>query len=109
MRISDWSSDVCSSDLILLLLKQSIDGDRGNCIGFAGLLHARPQQDRSVLNYGEHGMDGDSTAIRLAASSRRQPPAPKLDIAAASIPNPETEDHPFDHNDTITSKNAVLS
>src|SRR3546814_1416209 len=72
MRISDWSSDVCSSDLILLLLKQSIDGDRGNCIGFAGLLHARPQQDRSVLNYGEHGMVGDSTAIRLRGSRRRQ-------------------------------------
>src|SRR3546814_18564917 len=85
MRISDWSSDVCSSDLILLLLKQSIDGDRGNCIGFAGLLHARPQQDRSVLNYGEHGMVGDSTAIRLRGSRRRQATAAKHDTGAGSI------------------------
>src|SRR3546814_15376619 len=27
MRISDWSSDVCSSDLIVILGKQAIDDD----------------------------------------------------------------------------------
>src|SRR3546814_13063450 len=51
MRISDWSSDVCSSDLIidtdglkprvLLQLMSSLLQRRGGCIRFGGQAHIR--------------------------------------------------------------------
>src|SRR3546814_15876720 len=38
MRISDWSSDVCSSDLLLAMLRRHFDADRLMATGLAVLL-----------------------------------------------------------------------
>src|SRR3546814_9716492 len=42
MRISDWSSDVCSSDLLTLVLGNDLDSDRW-CVGNGGVRHDLPE------------------------------------------------------------------
>src|SRR3546814_3316068 len=39
MRISDWSSDVCSSDLATFLGGKNFNDDRTNVMGFVGYYH----------------------------------------------------------------------
>src|SRR3546814_4767028 len=42
MRISDWSSDVCSSDLVGILDRRAIDLARGTGVGGARLFEIEP-------------------------------------------------------------------
>src|SRR3546814_17760844 len=78
MRISDWSSDVCSSDLILVL-------------------HKRPQQSQrrrrqflsspSALSRGSQSASGASTGV-VALDARVKPEHDSREDGAAQVPSP---------------------
>src|SRR3546814_2935364 len=63
MRISDWSSDVCSSDLLEAVLFQR----RGDLVGAfqAGPEHRAAAIDRPAIAIGPHDVDV-ARALRLA-------------------------------------------
>src|SRR3546814_2576804 len=50
MRISDWSSDVCSSDLIAWLTLGKIGGDAGVVGGFVELTRRVPDHFEMILS-----------------------------------------------------------
>src|SRR3546814_14281794 len=56
MRISDWSSDVCSSDLYFTALEGDRDGqikDFSQTLAFAQLLHNQTQTDQRLVAFCE--------------------------------------------------------
>src|SRR3546814_7583934 len=83
MRISDWSSDVCSSDLVTLKLATSLDG----CIaladgssrwitGEAARAHAHLERARAemiVVGRGTLAADHPQLDVRLAGLEARSP------------------------------------
>src|SRR3546814_14070410 len=82
MRISDWSSDVCSSDLIAQLhrLAERIGAGKTRAIGLAGF----SEDDRLVL-VDQIGIDGEGAERRLVAGIREEINAAyRLQIGRAS-------------------------
>src|SRR3546814_19985977 len=55
MRISDWSSDVCSSDLVLQTSPGTIAPDGADLMAEAGLALAAPTPQVNKVNEGEPG------------------------------------------------------
>src|SRR3546814_1744363 len=49
MRISDWSSDVCSSDLPYVPVSKQLFGEIGNILGKMRQLDLRDQENAPVL------------------------------------------------------------
>src|SRR3546814_8346226 len=86
MRISDWSSDVCSSDLIgevaagdLLPTDDSVDEINGIVVGRKGHQYAAIEYFHAAL-IDEFGFEADGRAIRAAlqimiGQARKQGPA----------------------------------
>src|SRR3546814_12206752 len=76
LRISDWSSDVCSSDL---LLTPRIAGARG---AQADSLPARPRRRRQILACGAaEGADGGEPHLCAEGGRRGQPRVRKPALA----------------------------
>src|SRR3546814_7755170 len=72
MRISDWSSDVCSSDLLDVLLGQLVDEARGDG-GGPGAVHAPV------------GGEGDDDALARAGEADISEPALLLQAAPPGL------------------------
>src|SRR3546814_8677953 len=76
MRISDWSSDVCSSDLIVPRDLQTGAGSERNDVALAGLNHKMGQRGtvNTLLNFGEgrHSPGGQPGAIGYRVGSEGQ-------------------------------------
>src|SRR3546814_1291811 len=80
MRISDWSSDVCSSDLVEDLLSDVLDGRSAENLDRSSAYAAAGQTDVDI-------QDTDySASIRQA-----EPPAPP--VAEPEIEEPRSEEH----------------
>src|SRR3546814_16186904 len=80
MRISDWSSDVCSSDLALHLLAEGgvLAGHRAGGGDREGVLGPRRRNvERQRRDGGQHGQDrksvvmGKSVSVRVDLGGRR--------------------------------------
>src|SRR3546814_13315597 len=73
MRISDWSSDVCSSDLALLGLREGADvrHDNSPCSLF-------PSRDHRSLD-GDRKAGDDRRRLRLRTEAQRRMPGGQLD------------------------------
>src|SRR3546814_13880551 len=81
MRISDWSSDVCSSDLAgdLLPTDDSVDEINGIVVGRKGHQYAAIEYFHAAL-IDEFGFEADGRAIRddlqiMVGQARKQGPA----------------------------------
>src|SRR3546814_5802000 len=77
MRISDWSSDVCSSDLIFLII--GIGKERGRVVDVEDIEIGRRRRQREGRGEGEGG--DDARRERLA-----------VEAAQAEIENPGADD-----------------
>src|SRR3546814_7322464 len=51
MRISDWSSDVCSSDLVIARVVKTVDGSKV-ALGVCGEMGGRPLEAMALLGAG---------------------------------------------------------
>src|SRR3546814_19704343 len=82
MRISDWSSDVCSSDLHVVVAGKTVDhGKPKPCIGtFADKPRQRGPSGRGIVNsstqlaqlLGKRGKQRNGVAIQAQAERRDQ-------------------------------------
>src|SRR3546814_13709756 len=75
MRISDWSSDVCSSDLVLLTLEQAQTKARAVAAGHRGTLRIALAGDRRADAADEAGAatgQAARPAIAIARSEERR-------------------------------------
>src|SRR3546814_5284181 len=96
MRISDWSSDVCSSDLAILVIAVAIfiahhapegelarnDRDVGRALqprGVEAAVH-RPRLDPDIVEIRPLGPDRDRAAGRVLAEERSLRAAKHLDL-----------------------------
>src|SRR3546814_15462852 len=93
MRISDWSSDVCSSDLSGRVVRSGIGRPCAGTCGaapppapriVAGARARRPRGDRRAEPLGPVGAYGDD-AVRPWRSVRQEPETP--DIAPLAVCN----------------------
>src|SRR3546814_2894601 len=87
MRISDWSSDVCSSDLGLDALRHGLGGaadrvghvehadgrDEGRHVQRAGLAERAPGRRLDLVDRAEHPVGVDQALAELAQVVVRQP------------------------------------
>src|SRR3546814_4188155 len=74
MRISDWSSDVCSSDLRTWIFDVTFLASAWTCIygrGCQGVLTGpTPELEQGCCSYGAHFVDEDDEAETLAYAAR---------------------------------------
>src|SRR3546814_11265376 len=76
MRISDWSSDVCSSDLINVSSMGKAKSLRGGALiltpllGADGQIYAMAQGNLAVGGLGAQGADGSKIVINIPSSGR---------------------------------------
>src|SRR3546814_74855 len=77
MRISDWSSDVCSSDLLLGGLHEVLQGLRGGLVLPAGQQQAagRGARNGSSLAEKNAALQGCSPGCRVRSGRFRQHPS----------------------------------
>src|SRR3546814_6206171 len=86
MRISDWSSDVCSSDLVLLTLEQAQTKARAVAAGHRGTLRIALAGDRRADAADEDGAatgQAARPAIAIADGDRRHPAVTRRDEVMA--------------------------
>src|SRR3546814_6717516 len=112
MRISDWSSDVCSSDLALLLprqqerVEQAAAEDllqfRREVIAIAahGLRPAyRARQSGAVIPAAEHALEAEQQAgglgrgLDLARAARQAAPAVGVGVAVGQVGLARSDEH----------------
>src|SRR3546814_3267670 len=84
MRISDWSSDVCSSDLAIAELARDIDVDRNAREGFEPIFG-----DHAGVEAGAARDDGDAVDLRQVEIHLRQRDGlfERADIGGARLRN----------------------
>src|SRR3546814_4226661 len=80
MRISDWSSDVCSSDLALHKQQHGVVGDQlGDAVVSGGVGHCRSPGRRAIapakylppMQDRKSGVEGKSVLVRVDLGGRR--------------------------------------
>src|SRR3546814_3979893 len=82
MRISDWSSDVCSSDLFADLVRQRLAGDRDIALGFGDCINIGHR--RVVVYVGDHLIAGP--ALGMQAGIHHQPArAPQFTLQPSEV------------------------
>src|SRR3546814_8031864 len=69
MRISDWSSDLCSSDLLLVERFDRLDGERLRLEDFAQVL-GKPRGPQFGGKYGSSYEEAASVIVRHSARAR---------------------------------------
>src|SRR3546814_13033380 len=77
MRISDWSSDVCSSDLRGSQLHRSPGGAQMGFTPLVDVLHAAEAEDGDAA----HHHDGAEVAVGEQVRQRPEPGAPEEGVA----------------------------
>src|SRR3546814_8180782 len=93
MRISDWSSDVCSSDLLALSPEVAFDGSRGSKpkglieVGKSGTLTIplRPEGLRAAWI-----VDGQQRSLALARAQNSRVPVPIIGFVSSDLDRKST-------------------
>src|SRR3546814_1709696 len=117
MRISDWSSDVCSSDLSVVVADAAAAAERVGGIGFplAVKVASRDIAHRSELGgvvLGVNDMDGLAAAIaRIAASVAAAAPGAAIDgyELQREVRGDRSEEHTSELTSLMRNSYAVIS
>src|SRR3546814_15265796 len=83
MRISDWSSDVCSSDLAFGEMGYAFDLDRAQIEPFANLAHVRVRSDAFGETGGDARLSGGKAATDVTFSTLGLRAATTFDLGKA--------------------------
>src|SRR3546814_3131856 len=116
MRISDWSSDVCSSDLGLLQVAQRQRADAVLAVDHLALLgHAQAAIDRTARR-GHHRARGLATAAadRAAAAveehdAHARRPCQRGQLHLGELQRPRSEEHTSELQSLMRISYAVFS
>src|SRR3546814_5745641 len=100
MRISDWSSDVCSSDLILERHRAAIDDERPGALRIGDLgwridqAEHRLHVDQPLADHAIHHLEPVERAKELREQGVHQHDVANLELAARPAPiRIRTEEH----------------
>src|SRR3546814_8437655 len=88
MRISDWSSDVCSSDLFLDAIAATAPTVEDGALALFGIAPARPETGYGYIAAGD--LLADRTGVRTV---RRFVEKPGREKAAAMLAESRSEEH----------------
>src|SRR3546814_4504819 len=118
MRISDWSSDVCSSDLVvarekaidrdvvLMAMEDAIQKAARSRYGLENDIHAEIDRKSGEIRLARHlqvvdKIENDAIEIGVTAAQRRNPDAQVGDVIAETLP-------PMDRSEGHTSEPRSL-